>query len=245
VQPSLRRRPGANAFVRHINSLVGLTPREMLFLEEQTASSRLIESGTELHAVRDSENQRILIAGWACRQRLLPDGRRQIVTFLVPGDIIGPLQWPVQPASGASVALTRVEVADATYLLQRSSHASHDYPALARARQLLVLLEDVFLHDQIVRLGRHTAYERMIHLILELRFRLALAGLVDGAGFALPLTQDVLADALGLSLVHANRTLQQIRRDGLMELRAGRVTILRPDIMEEIVDWTPPLGLQA
>lgn len=229
--------------MRHISALVVLAPHEINFLQEQTRFSRQHAPHTELHAEKDTGNQRILISGWACRQRLLPDGRRQIVSFLLPGDIIGPLQRPVLPATSTSVALTSVETADATFLLQDGMHRAQAFPGLAQAKQFLILLEEVLLRDQIVRLGRQTAYERMIHLILELRFRLSMAGLTDETGFMMPLTQDVLADALGLSPVHTNRTLQQIRRDGLMELRGGRAKILRPDLMESISDWTPPLGI--
>ena len=79
--------------------------------------------------------------------------------------------------------------------------------------------------DQITRLGRRTAYERFGNLLLELYHRLHVVGLARDGRFALPLTQEMLADALGLSVVHVNRTVQQMRRDGLLELRAGTVVI--------------------
>ena len=100
--------------------------------------------------------------------------------------------------------------------------------------------EEAGLCDQVVRLGRQTAYERLVHLILELYERLQKVGLVDGDSFSIPLTQELLADALGLSVVHINRTLQQVRRDKLLEMQSGRVTLLQPDRMRLLADWADP-----
>ncbi len=101
-------------------------------------------------------------------------------------------------------------------------------------------LDEASLLDHIVRLGRQTAYERMAHLLLELRWRLAEVGLGDERKFPLPLTQEVLADALGLSIVHVNRTLQQLRREGLLEMRAGFVELLKPDVLIATSDFRLP-----
>ena len=96
------------------------------------------------------------------------------------------------------------------------------------------------LCDQIVRLGRQTAYERLLHLVLEFHHRLQAVGMVNGYSFAFPLTQEVLADALGLSVVHINRTLQQVRRDRLLDMRGGQVTLRQIDLMRAMADWAPP-----
>jgi CRP-like cAMP-binding protein len=96
----------------------------------------------------------------------------------------------------------------------------------------MACLQERWLRDQVVRLGRRSAYERTVHLVLELHERLNAVGLAAGQCFALPLTQDVLADALGLSVVHVNRVLAQARRDGLFELRGGYVVIHGLERME-------------
>jgi len=240
---ALRSVVGPNVLVSHMEALAPLSAEEVRFLQDQTVSVRQHAAHTELHAERDSANQSILMSGWACQQRLLADGRRQIVSFVLPGDIIGPLQPSGPPATCATVALTPVETADAARVLRRVTDEGQNYTALAQAVRLLAVLQDVFLRDQIVRLGLQTAQERMTHLMLELHFRLRMASLADDKGFAMPLKQDVLADSLGVSLVHVNRTLQQIRRDGLLDIRGGRVSILRMGMMETIADWTPPLGI--
>jgi CRP-like cAMP-binding protein len=103
--------------------------------------------------------------------------------------------------------------------------------------------DDVRFRDHVVRLGRQTAYERVVHLMLEFSSRLDAIGQVSEQGFALPVTQEILADALGLSVVHINRTLQQIRRDRLFDLRSGQVTLRQIDLMKAMADWSPPLVL--
>jgi CRP-like cAMP-binding protein len=87
-----------------------------------------------------------------------------------------------------------------------------------------------------VRLGRQTAYERMAHLLLELHARLTEIGEARGDSFNLPVKQEVLADALGLSLVHVNRTLQQMRRDRLVDMRGAQMTFLDRGALEAAAD---------
>ena len=95
-------------------------------------------------------------------------------------------------------------------------------------------------HEQVVRVGRRTAYERMCHLLLELHHRLSLVGLAQDWRFPMPLTQEILADATSLSIVHVNRTLTQLRREHLVEIRQGHVTLLEPAELISIADFRPP-----
>ncbi len=167
----------------------------------------------------------MIIEGWACRQRLLPDGRRQIFDLLLPGDFIG--LSPIGPLGSAwTVCLTRVDFADAGALRRRLADVPSEFETIAHAFDTLARVELGRMLDQVVRLGRHTAYERTAHLFLELHDRAAAAGLADEGRFLLPLTQEVLADALGLSVVHVNRVLQQLKRDRLIELHGGRARLL-------------------
>jgi hypothetical protein len=88
-------------------------------------------------------------------------------------------------------------------------------------------------------LGRQTAYERVAHFLLEVQRRLEIAGLGDGQRFPLPLTQEIMGDALGLSIVHVNRTLQQLRRERLIELRSGVTILLQRDLLASIANFQP------
>ena len=183
---------------------------------------------------------RFLIQGWASRLRMLPDGRRQIFHLVLPGDLIGSCLRPHQPAAAATVALTRVETASAAGLAAILGAApTQPGSSLAAACAALERHGEALLLDQITRLGRQTAYERTAHLLLEIWERLAVVGLAEDNTFPWPLRQDTLADLLGLSVVHVNRTLQQLRRDGVIELRGGVAVLLQPERLQEAADVLP------
>lgn len=175
---------------------------------------------------------RFVVSGWACRQRLMPDGRRQIFGLLLPGDSFG---FDARPSLSAVVALTALETIDAGAMQDAMRRGAA--PGLARALATAELVEDALLLDHAVRLGRLTAFERVAHFLLELQHRLEIAGLGDRQRFPLPLTQEILADTLGLSIVHVNRTLQQLRRAGLIELRSGVAILLQPEALAKACDY--------
>jgi CRP-like cAMP-binding protein len=179
-------------------------------------------AGAIVYAGRGSAGRRIIIiSGWACETRILADGRRQIFSFLLPGDAIDLAQMS-GVGSRAVMALTRLEVIDAEIVAASQAHADQD--VAAAVAQALRQREDR-MFDHMVRIGRLTAKERVLNLLLEFYDRLDAVGLTKGDTFRIPLTQEVFADTLGLSNVHINRTLQQLRRDGLIVLKAGSVTL--------------------
>lgn len=163
---------------------------------------------------------RLLLRGWAARVRQLADGRRQLLSFVLPGDLIGLCAQPRPLAVTTVIALS-----DVAWCIAPSPGASAQ---LADAYATGLALEEAYRLAQICRLGRLNAQERMGDLLLELLERLSLAGLADENGFDLPLTQEMLADALGLTPVHINRTLQQMRRAGDIDWKGGRLTIHDP-----------------
>nr|WP_164467374.1 Crp/Fnr family transcriptional regulator [Caulobacter flavus] len=171
-----------------------------------------------------------LLAGWACLARSLRDGRRQILAFLLPGDAVGFDLLTRSQRGVEAVALTPLKVRYA------QSGFTAGGERLPRAFAAAAAAQHGRMIDQIVRLGRQTAYERMAHLLLELHARLAEIGEVRGEHFHLPIKQEILADALGLSLVHVNRTLQQMRRDGLIDMRGSQMTLLDRPALEAASD---------
>lgn len=174
---------------------------------------------------------RAIVSGWAARVRLLVDGRRQLIALLLPGDLIG-VRRQVSPLSPSTIiAITEVAMA----LLPDACAGS----GLADAYAMSSALEEAHLLAQIARLGRLTARERIADLLLELRERLELAGLADPDGFSLPLTQEMVADALGLTPVHVNRMLQVARKSGEIEWRPGRVTMADPAALAERIGRLP------
>ena len=195
------------------------------------ASGELIAEGEPL------KRARVLLSGWAARIRFLSDGRRQIVAFHLPGDLYGYSDRPGATAPCATIALT--PTLSASLLgegMERSDFRNGFGMAVSRA----LALDEAYLLNQLVRVGRQTAYERCAHLILELFYRLKAVSHNHDDSFVLPLTQETLSDALGLSVVHTNRTLQQLRRDRLIETKNSTVCILQKERLAEIGDFKPP-----
>jgi CRP-like cAMP-binding protein len=172
-----------------------------------------------------------ILSGWASLASILPDGRRQIYRIFVAGDVIG---LPAHAAceEGSITALTACSTLVAAVLgeaLSLDGKTALQAALTAAEREHLRLI-----HSGNLRLGRLTAYERTAHFLIEIADRLKAAGAGDGRRFPLPLTQEVLADVLGLSIVHTNRVLQQLRRDGLIELRSGVAVLLDRDRLSSI-----------
>src|SRR5262249_33776928 len=114
------------------------------------------------------------------------------------------------------------------------------YPGVETALRIAAALDEALLINHVVRLGRQAALERLGHLLLELHWRLDQVGLAENWSFALPLTQEFLADATGLSIVHVNRTIQQLRRDGLLDWRNHSVYIKEPRRLADLCEFKPP-----
>ena len=173
-----------------------------------------------------------LVSGWAFEQHILADGRRQILSVLIPGDLIGVRGHQSPFGSRSIVAATQV-VTCAVPEADIGTDLEDAYAASAA-------LEKQYLIQQTIRLGRMTAQERLIDWILETQARLMLAGVVSGNEFAVPLTQELLADALGLTNVHVNRTLQILRRDGLLSFHGGAVSLLDRPRLQSMVGYRAP-----
>lgn len=183
---------------------------------------------------------RIMLSGWACRQRSLADGRRQIFGFILPGDGLAiPDDSALAGVLCTVTALTPVTTMQASTLRALIAAPPPEHEGLAQACQRAACLDEVRLLDHIVRLGRQSAQERVAHLLLELHDRMAKVGLAFEGRFPMPLTQEVLADALGLSIVHLNRTLQQLRRSGVIDTRAGWVSLRDVEQMQFMAQYRP------
>jgi CRP-like cAMP-binding protein len=215
-----RAEPGAVAVAR-LARLAPLDPAALAALSGATACGRIIGSRRELMREGERVGQPLLLLdGWAGEARLLPDGRRQILSFLLPGDLIGEPGLCDATALSTVVALTDVAVCPAP--------GPGAVPSLGAAYAAAQRLREACLLGAVTRLGRLDAQERLCDLFLELHERLDAAGLADGGAFDLPVTQEMLADALGLTPVHLNRTLQLCRRQGDLTLRSGRLELASP-----------------
>jgi CRP-like cAMP-binding protein len=168
----------------------------------------------------------LVLDGVACRYKTLHNGRRQIVGFVVPGDICDSRVFVLRRMDHSIGALTalsyaRIETDDILALSDAS-------PRVTRAFWWNDLVEESIAREWLLNIGQRSAYERMAHLLCEIYVRLSLVGMAQNGDCALPLTQTELADALGISAVHTNRTLQTLRSEGLIVLQRGRLQIPDP-----------------
>ena len=177
----------------------------------------------------------LLREGWAFRCKFIADGRRQVFGYLIPGDLIGLRASLLEFADDTVEALTDCEVA--SFPIERLQDACRLYPRLVMALMWSSAREQSMLSEQIMRIGRRTALERVSHFFLELLRRLQIVDEAGNQSFELPLTQELIADTLGLSTVHVNRTLQKLRREGLVELGQGLLTIPDVDALDALCDF--------
>jgi CRP-like cAMP-binding protein len=155
-----------------------------------------------------------LLSGWACRQRVLEDGRTQGFALLLPGDVL--THGQSDASYFRTVALTDLILQDASTLLEPARRAD---PTFRLSVGLSLHLAEARLFDHVVRLGRRDAYAGIMDLFVELHARLRAVGLTEGHRFPFPIGQEKLGDMMGLSGVHVNRTLRQMKLAG--ELLAG------------------------
>ena len=176
-----------------------------------------------------------LLNGWAFRYKTLSDGRRQILNFLLPGDFIGVQQKMGDAAAHGVHSLTEVTLCvfrrDALWEFHRTA------PTLGFAITWLTAHEESLVDDTLLSVGRRSAEER-IATLLVLLFKRASALLPDAGadGVPFPLTQQHIADGLGLSLVHTNKTLRKLERRGLHRIEEGRLHLLDVRALARIAD---------
>jgi CRP-like cAMP-binding protein len=164
---------------------------------------------------------RLVMSGWLGCTRVLSDGRRQIMHLALPGDVVTAPPF----ADSAVVALTAARTVDAAPILLTLRRARLEAPNVWRAWRAAQAEMQRHLLEQILRLGSLTAYERTANLIVELVARNTRVGLSDGRVMQWPLTQEAMSDVLGLSIVHLNRVLMQLRRDRLIQIRSGVLAV--------------------
>jgi CRP-like cAMP-binding protein len=168
----------------------------------------------------------ILLEGFACRYKTLEDGRRQIVSFFIPGDICDVRLFLLKQMDHSIATLAPAKIAEIT--AEAFIALTDASPRLTRAMWWNSLVEEAIAREWVRNIGQRTAYERLAHLFCELFLRMRAVGLANDHTCEMPMTQTELADATGLSAVHVNRTLQDLRGDGLISLR-GR-TLVIPDL---------------
>jgi CRP-like cAMP-binding protein len=210
-----------------------VTPEELdaIFniLEEQIAR----RAGEEIvRAGEVSPELYTLYSGWAFRFKTLPEGRRQIINFLLPGDLLGLQAAMFDAALFGIEALTDVQLC--VLPRKRLWTLFGKMPDLAFDVAWLGSRSESFVDENLTSVGRRTATERVAALIVTLYKRAKALAMVEDETFAFPLTQQHIADALGLSLVHTNKTLARLKRMGMFKQNNGTMTLLNPRILERV-----------
>lgn len=177
----------------------------------------------------------LLIDGFVSRFKDLPDGQRQITEIHVPGDFADLHGYLLKRLEHHIGALTPVRVAYFPHAAL--TRISEQEPHLARLLWLSTLMDAALQRERILSVGRRSALGRIAHLFCELHARLEVVGQAGGRGFRFPVTQSDLADATGLTSVHVNRMLRQLRNERMMTFRGGMVEIHDRDGIERVAEF--------
>lgn len=213
------------------------TPEEIAFIQSFKRRELLVEPGFQfIREGAGAGDLYTLLEGWAFRLRTLSDGRRQILNFLLPGDFIG-LQENLAGTSEYGVeTLTLARLC--VFPRDRLWDLYREYPGLGFDLTWLGSYEERMVDENLLSVGRRNAEERIAMLLLHLFKRVASLGMVDAdRAVPFPITQQHIADALGLSLVHTNRSLRKLERMGLHQLSGKRLRLLQPKALERLADY--------
>jgi len=227
-----------NALSQKLGAFVALSAAELTVLDQLNKRRRTFVAGRDLvHQGQSEQGAYVLASGWACSYKLLEDGQRQIIEFKIPGDFLGLHSVLLHVSDHSIEPVTDIEVTEVLKI--DLLDAFEKTPRLATAVLWAASRDEAMVVEHLVNIGRRNAAERMASFLLELGARLALVGMGSKAGFDCPLSQYLMADALGLSAVHVNRVLRQLREDGMVTFRDGFVSFDNYDRLTDFVDFDP------
>jgi CRP-like cAMP-binding protein len=224
--------------IRKLENFAPLPEEEKNALINATGTIRRYAAHEDLiQEGQPTDGVKIILEGLACRYKVLPDGRRQIVAYFVPGDMCDLRIFLLKRMDHSIGTLCPVE---AVLLAQDVVlELTERYPRLTRALWWSTLVEEATTREWIVNVGHRTAFERTAHLFCEIFFRLQAVGLTQENCCELPLTQTELADTLALSAVHVNRTLMDMRRAHLVTLQGKQLIIHDRQALQSVAGFDP------
>ena len=226
----------SNRFIDKLSTFGILTPDDIAALTDATATPK--QHAAKVDLIREGDRPGpvfVVLEGWVCRYKVLPNGTRQIVGFLMPGDscdlhvgLLAEMDHSIQTITPALVA--RIDRGAMDALMD-------NHPLVARTMYISQLVDEGTLRAWITSMGRRTSVERVAHLLCELYLRASAVGLAVEPEFAMPLSQQILADALGMTPVHLNRVLRELRLKEAMAVSRGRVILADPALMFRIAGF--------
>lgn len=215
----------SNAFVDKLAGYASLTDEDERLMDAACASQREYPARRDL--IREGDKPGpvfVMLEGWACRYKLLPEGGRQITALLMPGDFCDMHVAVLEEMDHSIATITAARVA----MIPRSTMEDliNSRPTITRAFWRTQLVDESVLRAWMVCMGRRTSIQRVAHLLSELCLRAQIVGLATRERCELPVSQIVLADALGLTPVHVNRVLRWFRNRGIVEKHSRRLVIV-------------------
>ncbi len=230
-------RPNAadNPFLRKLERFVDLPEADRAALLKVSSNAYAVRAGTDL--IREGDRPAgvfLILDGFTCHYKLRASGTRQIMAYLVSGDacdfdvaLLEAMDHSIATLSDCKVL--RIALETIRELVQR--------PAISSALRKSMLVDEATLREWLLNVGRRSSIERLAHLFCELHLRLRAVGRADEDRFDLPVTQQDLADTTGMTSVHVNRLLRELRQKGLIELRQKHLTILDLPRLRELAEF--------
>lgn len=221
-----------------LEAFTRLSQDDRASLAQITCNLRYVEARRDLISEGDRPCfVHLMLDGWACRYKQLPNGKRQIVALFVPGDFCDVNVYILKAMDHSIGAITRLKVAMIT--AEEMCALTAERPRITQALWWHELVTAAVQREWTLSLGQRSAYERLAHRLVELYLRLNAVGRAQNGRCDFPLTQNDIADATGLTSVHVNRTLQELRRDGLIELERKQLQILDLERMMDVAMFNP------
>lgn len=223
-----------NVFARKLANAERLGPEDLAKLDEVIDSPITVVAREDLiQQGEDPENVHLVLSGMVCRYKILPDGKRAIVALMLPGDIcdlhvaiLGRMDHNLGTLTDCQIVKISRKVID---------DLLDNYPRIRRALFWSTLVDEAILREWLVNMGRRRADKQMAHLFCEVHARLTAVSQMQNA--LMPLTQEELADILGVSTVHAQRVLSQLRNRGLVSVQDSRVAVPNIEKLQEFAQF--------
>jgi CRP-like cAMP-binding protein len=228
--------PVSAALVRRLRTSAGITDDDIETIRALPISVR--DYPAERPVVRDGERATeccLIVEGFCVRSKTLSEGKRQILSIHIPGEIPDLMSLFLHVMDHDLSTLTASRLGFISHETLRQLHRRR--PAVAEMFWRDTLIDAAMFREWIVNVGQRAAPARLAHVMMELRERLRVIGRVEGNSFEMPLTQEEIGEALGITGVHANRVIRQLREDGIVDLHRGRVMVIDEGKFSELADF--------
>lgn len=225
-------------FVARLNRFTDLNPSELASLRGLIETEMTVKKRRDL-VVDGYEYRKLCFIkdGFAARYKVLRNGKRQIINVLVPGDVVGLPGSFLERASYSVIAVTDMKLQVCT--LDDFVALCYRRPKFGLALSWLAVQDATTYAEHIIDVGRRTSIERLARFLLEIHSRLAMVGRAGDGGFELPFSQEVMSDALGLSVPHLNRMLTKLKTDGMIVMRERQVEFADRKAIELLAHFQP------